>query len=325
LNYVKDEILFQYNDENVLHLMIFYSKIMIFAEINYHIYDKKLLIIIRCFEHWWLELKCTELLIQIFINHQALKIFMKNKQLSQHQVNYLNILLKFNFQIIFRSGKMNIKVDALTQMSLANVSESAKWFEDRFQTIFISDRVDILSIDLKLNANSKSEVNLYQRVQLINQMNELCSEYKQAKNDNKLKLHSIKMKNCEIIDNVLFRKDLLWVSENIHTKLLQEVYNQSSISHFDNKWTINLVQRFYYWSDHQATIQWYIWNYHAYQQSKVFRNSINELHHSLSISQKRWKDIAMNFITELSLSEDYNIICTIIYHLIKERHYVFCH
>ncbi len=82
LNYVKDEILSQYNDERVLHSMIFYSKSMILAEINYHIYDKKLLIIIRCFEHWWLELKCTELLIQIFIDHQALKIFMKNKQLS---------------------------------------------------------------------------------------------------------------------------------------------------------------------------------------------------------------------------------------------------
>ncbi len=33
----------------------------------------------------------------------------------------------------------------------------------------------------------------------------------------------------------------------------------------------------------------------------------------------------MNFITELSLSEDYNIICTIICHLIKECYYVFCH
>ncbi len=63
LNYVKDEILSQYNDENVLHLMIFYSKSMILTEINYHIYDKKLLIIIRCFKHWWLELKYTELLI----------------------------------------------------------------------------------------------------------------------------------------------------------------------------------------------------------------------------------------------------------------------
>ncbi len=82
LNYVKDEILSQYNDEKVLHLMIFYSKSMIFAEINYYIYDKKLLVIIQCFKHWRFKLKCTELLIQMFINHQTLKIFMKNKQLS---------------------------------------------------------------------------------------------------------------------------------------------------------------------------------------------------------------------------------------------------
>jgi len=43
------------------------------------------------------------------------------------------------------------------------------------------------------------------------------------------------------------------------------------------------------------------------------------------ISQKRWKDITINFITELSLSENYNVICIIICHLIKERHYVSCH
>ncbi len=120
-NYVKDEILSQYNDEKVFYSMIFYSKSMIFAEINYHIYDKKLLIMIQCFEHWWLELKCIELLIQMFIDHQTLKIFMKNKQLSQWQVNYLNILSKFNFQIIFRSDKMNIKINALIRMLLANV------------------------------------------------------------------------------------------------------------------------------------------------------------------------------------------------------------
>ncbi len=144
-------------------------------------------------------------------------------------------------------------------------------------------------------------------------------------NDNKLKFHITKLKNCEIIDDILFKKDLLWVSENMHTKLLQEVHDQSSIFHFDNRWIIDLVQRFYYWSDHQATIWRYIWNCHAYQRSKVSRNSINELHHSLSISQKRWKDIIMNFITELSLSKDYNIICIIICHLIKEHHYVLCH
>ncbi len=134
---------------------------------------------------------------------------MENKQLSRRQANYLNILSKFNFQIIFRSGKMNTKVDALTRMPLADVSEPAKRFEDRFQTILISDRVDILPIDSKPSANSKSEVNLYQRVQLANQTDELCSEYRQAMNENKLKFHITNLKNCEIIDGVLFRKGLL--------------------------------------------------------------------------------------------------------------------
>ncbi len=50
-NYVNDEVLSQYDDEDVLHLIVFYSKNMSSAECNYEIYDKKLLIIIRAFEH----------------------------------------------------------------------------------------------------------------------------------------------------------------------------------------------------------------------------------------------------------------------------------
>jgi len=51
LNYVNDEVLSQYDDENILHSMIFYSKNMILTECNYEIYDKKLLIIICCLKH----------------------------------------------------------------------------------------------------------------------------------------------------------------------------------------------------------------------------------------------------------------------------------
>ncbi len=72
-------------------------------------------------------------------------------------------------------------------------------------------------------------------------------------------------------------------------------------------------------------IKCYIQNCHVYQWSKTFKDSINELLHSLLISQKCWKDIAMNFITELFLLKDYNVICTIIYHLFKKHHYVFYH
>ncbi len=249
---------------------------MILAECNYHIYDKKLLVIIRCFEHWRLKLEYTELLIQMFIDHQTLKIFMKNKQLTRHQVNYLDILFKFNFQIIFQSGKMNTKVDALIRMFLIDIFESTQRTEDYYQIILTLDRVDILAIE--------SEVDLYQWVKDVNKTNEFCNEYKQVISENKLKLHSIELRHCKIIDDVLFRKDLLWVSENMHTKLLKKIHDQSFIFHSNNWRIINLVQRFYYWSDYQATIKRYIWNCHACQWSKTSRNSINELLHSLSIS-----------------------------------------
>ncbi len=139
--------------EKVLHSIAFYSKSMILAECNYHIYEKKLSVIIWYFKHWRLELECIELLIQIFIDYQTLKIFMKNKQLTWRQVNYLDILFEFNFQIIFQSDKINIKVNALIRMSLINVSESTQCIEDCYQIILTLDRVNILTI--------KSEVDLY--------------------------------------------------------------------------------------------------------------------------------------------------------------------
>ena len=41
---------------------------------------------------------------------------MKNKQLIRRQVKYLNILFDFNFKIIFRTDKANIKADILIYM-----------------------------------------------------------------------------------------------------------------------------------------------------------------------------------------------------------------
>ncbi len=85
-NYVNDEVLSQYNDEDVLHSIVFYSKNMSSAECNYKIYDKELLIIIWAFEHWWLELKLTDISIKMFIDHQALISLMKDKELSRCQM-----------------------------------------------------------------------------------------------------------------------------------------------------------------------------------------------------------------------------------------------
>ncbi len=114
-NYVNDEVLSQYDDEDVLHSIVFYSKNMSSAECNYEIYDKKLLIIIRAFKHWWLELKLIDISIKIFIDHQALTSLIKDKKLSKRQMRWVQKLADFNFKIMYQSDKQNIKINALTR------------------------------------------------------------------------------------------------------------------------------------------------------------------------------------------------------------------
>ena len=47
LNYVNNDILSQYNNNNILHSIVFYNKNLILIEYNYQIYNKELLAIIR--------------------------------------------------------------------------------------------------------------------------------------------------------------------------------------------------------------------------------------------------------------------------------------
>jgi hypothetical protein len=53
-------------------------------ELNYNIYDKEMLAIIRALEEWRAELEGlqTELLFLIYSDHRALEYFMTTKKLS---------------------------------------------------------------------------------------------------------------------------------------------------------------------------------------------------------------------------------------------------
>ncbi len=202
-NYVNDEVLSQYDDEDILHSMIFYSKNMILAECNYKIYDKKLLIIIRCLKHWRLELKCTNISIKIFINYLNLKYFMIIKELIRWQAKWAEKLSEYNFKIIYQSRKQNLKVDVLIRMSdikSVEANNDHKLYqhqmllsEDRFELQLIEDDqkadqdlTQILlrsdsefdsdsKLESKVNQNSIEEmISIQNQIRVENQTNQLC-------------------------------------------------------------------------------------------------------------------------------------------------------
>ncbi len=162
-NYVNDEVLSQYDDEDILHSVIFYSKNMIFAECNYEIYDKKLLIIIHCLKHWCSELKCTDISIKIFINHLNLKYFMMIKELIRQQTRWAEKLSEYNFKIIYQSRKQNLKVDALIRMSdVKSVEANNDQKLYQHQMLLSKDRFELQSIKVNQEDDQKADQDLTQ-------------------------------------------------------------------------------------------------------------------------------------------------------------------
>ncbi len=291
------------------------------AECNYKIYDKKLLIIIWAFEHWWLELKLINISIKMFINHQALILLMKDKKLSQWQMRWIQKLANFNFKILYQSDKQNIKIDALTRQAnfvSRNLNDERVWYQKT--TILTLNQMKIA--DLKKNNNQS----IYKQVLNVNEIDENCTLLREAIARDEAQYKDIKLKNCRTQNEILFHDSQLWVSFNelLQMNLIREVHDQSSIDHSEILRTVKIIKRNYYWSSMWKTIDRYIWNCYVCQCSKTSRNKSNDLLQSLSISEQRWQNIVMNFIINLFDLYNYNVILTVICRLLKERHYISC-
>ena len=84
-DYVSEGILLQYDENGVLHLIVYFFKKYSPAECNYEIYDKKLMAIICTFKEWCPELEGSLTSVKVIMNHKNLKYFILTKQLSCHQ------------------------------------------------------------------------------------------------------------------------------------------------------------------------------------------------------------------------------------------------
>ncbi len=133
------------------------------------------------------------------------------------------------------------------------------------------------------------------------------------------------LKNFKNVKNTLFYNDKLWISiDESRLDVIREVHDQSTMRHSEIKRIYKFVKRLYYWFEMRDFIERYIQNYHVCRRFKASRNRYFELLNFFSISNKLWIDIIMNFVTELFMNNEFNVILMIINKLIKMRHYIFC-
>ncbi len=183
-DYVSIEVLSQKENNDLIKSIAYFSKILSFAECNYQIYDKKLLIIIKCFKQWWTELQSIESFTNVFTDHKNLKYFMIIKILNRRQVKWTKFLVKFDFKIVYQSDKKNDKANSLTK-------RFDDWSNDKNESNFRNKYMyQIILSSEKINARILQEINdietndadlqLFDRIKNVNQTSANCIKIKNA-------------------------------------------------------------------------------------------------------------------------------------------------
>jgi hypothetical protein len=134
------------------------------------------------------------------------------------------------------------------------------------------------------------------------------------------------LKKFESIENILFFKKKLWVSESDQLKLniIRKIHDQSISRHSDIRRTCKYINKWYYWLTVKQSVERYLKNCHICKRFKASKDKYSHLFNFLSISKRSWTNIIMNFVIELFLSNDFNAILMIVNRLTKMHHYISC-
>ncbi len=184
---------------------------------------------------------------------------------------------------MYRSDKQNIKVDALIhRVDLVSRSSEDEHICYQWITILTSNWMKIA--DLKKNI----EKSIYKQILETNEINENCTLLREVVLKDEAQYKDIKLRDCQVQNEILYQSDLLWVffNEHLQMKLIRKVHDQSSIDHFKILRTMKIIRRYYYWSSMQKTISQYIQNCYICQRLKISQNKFNELLHSLFILEQ---------------------------------------
>ena len=127
----------------------------------------------------------------------------------------------------------------------------------------------------------------------------------------KVRYHSkIFLAECENLDNFLYFRNRKYISNFNHLRLwiIQLAHDSVADEHSERAKCYDLVSHVYWWLNIYKYVQRFVWNCHVCIRFKPFRQRTQEWLRSLSVFQRRWRDVSMNYVDSLSLSIFMNII-----------------
>jgi hypothetical protein len=364
-DYVSAGILSQYDDDGILRPIAYFSKKHTPAECNYEIYDKELMAIVRAFENWRPELEGSAHPIDVVTDHKNLEYFTTTKLLSRRQARWSEFLSRFDFKIRYRPGTQGGKPDALTRRTADLPVEgdlSDPRHEIRHRPLLRLAQIDLEHIDMEnlipslsimqiilspiafeyLTAEPNAEPELDSNDELENydetltleslwniarDRDKFSSSVKKALDEGHRRHAHVQLADCKIRLNRLYINEKQYVpnSTRLRAKLCQTLHDSIAAGHPGRTKMISLMYRNFWFPGLPRFVARWVRNCHTCKRIKPSREQYQGWLQPLKPPQKRWIDIAFDYVGPLPPSTfmgvTYRYVLVVTDRLTKMRHF----
>jgi len=329
-DYAIGAVLSQRDNENRLHPVAFHSRKFQPAEINYEIHDKELLAVVDAFKHWRRYCEGATHQIQVYSDHQNMEYFTTTKVLNRRQARWAQELAGIDFRIYYRPGTKNGKPDALSRRSEYRPEKGGvenqpittvlgkNHFEERLSHTFVCSSARIASLPER-----KWSEEFLVKVKEEGEKDEAYAQaMKQEAVTEELPPKDRKVKELRKKNELLYRRNLLWVPRNLVQQITESEHDTKVAGHMGQDKTIELIRRNFWWPKMNERIIDFVRSCPECQQNKANRHQPYGLSSPLELPYAPWQSIAMDFITELPLSEGCDQLWVIIDRFTKMVHFL---
>jgi len=326
--YATGAVLSQFGKDGILRPCAYFSRKSSAHECNYEIHDKELLAVIRALEEWDAELRSVKS-FRVITDHKNLEYFMKPRMLNERQMRWSLLLGRYNMEILYRPGKQNIRADVLSRREqdmprndqddrlqhrlIQVLKPSTAYYEEEEKSEDLKEEL-VLAGSIQIRAlpaatQEPMEIQPNELETLWEESRESDAVYQGAvealkKNERRFPI-ALRLKcsiaECRLEGETLYYRNRKWVpdSEPLRTRIIEQSHSSLATGHPGRQITYQIVARDFFWPGMSDAIRRFIRNCDTCGRTKPWKEGLQGLLKPLPVPERIWKEVSMDFITEL--------------------------
>jgi hypothetical protein len=268
----------------------YFSKALGVRSLTKSAYEKELMAVVLAIQHWRPYLLGRKFLVST--DQKSLKQLLQQRIVTAEQQNWTAKLLGYDFEIVYKQGKLNKGADALSRVYEAGemnaLQSQIRWLQEE-----------------QVRIENQNDEKLHKIITEVQQDPEKWPGYEYK--------HGV----------LLYEGRLVLSAQSLMIPtLLEEFHSTPQGGHSGFYKTYRRLAANVYWIGMKNAVQEFVRKCDVCQRQKYMATSPGGLLQPLPIPNQVWEDVSMDFITGLPKSKGYDAVLVVVDRLSKYVHFI---